>query len=275
MTAQITAEAAAGAAAGTLPPKTAGDITDETAGDTPEGSAEAAVRTRLVHLHIPKTAGTSLRERLGATHPELVLRHITGPAPDTLEPPAHIVTGHFSYDAAQRYGGEIVTVLRHPVDRFLSTYYFWRELYTGGVENSRKTRLAHALPLVDFTRALDEPELTSELYNRMCWQLHSSYRLPRRTEIRTERHLDHDALVSETLANLDRFAVVGFQDRYGDFLAALNTRFGLKIGNVRINVTARHSAVEDLTRAELAGILTWVEADMDMYTAARASFAAR
>ena len=37
---------------------------------------------KFVHLHIPKTAGTSLRERLAAAHPELVVRQVADPVPD-------------------------------------------------------------------------------------------------------------------------------------------------------------------------------------------------
>ncbi|MGV6848829.1 MAG: sulfotransferase family 2 domain-containing protein [Marinibacterium sp.] len=227
---------------------------------------------KFVHLHIPKTAGTSLRERLIAAHDDLDVRQVHHPVPDTLPDSVDVASGHFSFHDAERFGGDVVTVLRHPVDRFVSCYYFWRELHAAGVEGSRKTALAHALPLAEFARALDEPELVSELYNRMAWQLHSDFALPRRADTRIRDGLDEAGLVAGALDNLGRCAVVGFQHRYGDFLAALNARFDLAITNVHINVTARRSAIEDLTRAELSAILNWVAADMELYTAARARF---
>ena len=227
---------------------------------------------KFIHLHIPKTAGTSLRESLAAAHPELVIKGIVDAVPDSVGPDVDVVSGHFSYDDAMRFGDQVVTVLRHPVDRFVSIYYFWRELYEKDIERTRKTTVAHALSLLDFAQAFDEPELCSELYNRMAWQLHSSYRLMHRFEHRRDRNLTEAMLFEETMANLRRFAVVGFQDRYGDFVSALNDRFTLDIENRKINVTQRRSSVEDLSHAELQAILPWVSVDMEVYAAALREF---
>lgn len=229
---------------------------------------------QLIHIHIPKTAGTSLRESLAAAQPDWRIEQLIDPAPERVSPEIDAVSGHFSYEDACRYGDprQFVTVLRHPIDRFMSIYFFWRQLYANDVERTRKTTLAHKLPLREFARAFDEPELVSELYNRTCWQLHSSFRLLKRYEARESRGLGSDALASEVLENLRSFAVVGFQDRYGDFVAALNARFDLDIANRKINVTERRSGVEDLTHTEISAILPWVEADMAVYTAATREF---
>ena len=227
---------------------------------------------KFVHLHLPKTAGTSLRESLIRAHPELTIRQIINPATETEQTDIDVISGHISYEDAIRYSDQIVTVLRHPVDRFASTYYFWRELYEKDIERTRKTSLAHALPLVDFAQAFDEPELCSELYNRMAWQLHSNFRLIRRFETRAARPFGLEILAAEALDNLRSFAVVGFQDRYDAFLSALNDRFALNVKNRKINVTARRSAVEDLTYEELSAILPWVTADMEIYTTALKEF---
>lgn len=227
---------------------------------------------KFVHLHIPKTAGTSLRESLAAVHPELEVRqiHEAATAPDAGT--ADVISGHISHEIACGYSDQIVTVLRHPVDRFVSIYFFWRMLYDKGVERSRKTTLARTLSLLEFARAMDEPELCSELMNRMSWQLHSSFRLNRRFDIRRDRALTQTGLAAGALENLRGYAAVGFQDRYGDFVETLNARFDLKIPNRKINVTANRSAVEDLTHAELTAILPWVAADMELYAAARRHF---
>ncbi|MAC81958.1 MAG: hypothetical protein CML66_28330 [Rhodobacteraceae bacterium] len=227
---------------------------------------------KFIHLHIPKTAGTSLRESLAAAHPELVIKGIVDAVPDSVGPEVDVVSGHFSHEDAMRFGDQVVTVLRHPVDRFVSIYYFWRELYEKDIERSRKTTVAHSLSLLEFARAFDEPELCSELYNRMAWQLHSSYRLLRRFEHRRDRGLTDQMLLDETMANLRNFAVVGFQDRYGDFVTALNNRFHLDIENRKINVTQRRSSVEDLSHAEISAILPWVAVDMEIYTTALREF---
>ncbi|MCA0873437.1 sulfotransferase family 2 domain-containing protein [Seohaeicola saemankumensis] len=220
---------------------------------------------QLTHLHIPKTAGTSLRESIALAHPDLSIAHVLDPVHEDVPEGADVISGHFSYDDTVRYGHPVVTVLRHPVDRFVSIYFFWRELYEKNIERTRKTSLAHHLPLLDFAKAMDEPELCSELYNRMAWQLYSDFRLNKRFEARREQQLTTQGLTDGAIAHLRDFAVVGFQDRYGDFVEALNGHFGMAIENRKVNVTQRRSAVEDLTRSELAAILAWVEADMEIY----------
>lgn len=229
---------------------------------------------KLIHLHIPKTAGTSLRESIALAHPELTVTQVIEPINDPLPEGTDVMSGHISYDDAIVFGDQIVTVLRHPVDRFVSIYFFWRELFAKGIERTRKASMAHHLSLLDFARAMDEPELCSELYNRMSWQLHSNYRLPKRFRQRTEQGvITTQALIDGAMANLRRFPVVGFQDRYGDFVDALNAKFDLQIENRKVNVTAQRSAMEDLSRAELDAILNWVRADMEVYAQARAAFA--
>lgn len=220
---------------------------------------------KLIHLHIPKTAGTSLRESIQMAHPELNVQQVIDPIPSPLPDGTDIISGHISYDDAIAHGNQIVTVLRHPVDRFVSIYFFWRELYAKGIERTRKTSLAHHLSLLEFARSMDEPELTSELFNRMSWQVHSNYRLMKRFERRRSQQITQDSLTQGALDNLRQFPVVGFQDRYGDFVEALNAHFDLKIVNRKINVTASRGTLQDLSRDEFRAILNWVEADMDIY----------
>ena len=220
---------------------------------------------QLTHLHIPKTAGTSLRESIALAHPDLKVQQI--PDPQQVQPGADtdVISGHFSYDNAASYGKPVITVLRHPVDRFVSIYFFWRQLYERDIERTRKTSLAHHLSLLDFAKAFDEPELASELYNRMAWQVHSDFRLMRRFQMRCNRGVDTSALIDGALNNLRSFAVIGFQDRYGEFIESVNDHFGMRIENRKVNVTERRSAMEDLTREELGAILHWIEADMEVY----------
>jgi hypothetical protein len=228
---------------------------------------------KLIHLHIPKTAGTSLRESIALAHPELGVAHVIEPINDPLPEGTDVISGHISYDDAAAFGDQIVTVLRHPVDRFVSIYFFWRELYAKGIEKTRKAAMAHHLSLLEFARAMDEPELCSELFNRMSWQLHSNYRLLRRFKQRSEAGVvTTDALIEGAMSNLRRFSVVGFQDRYGDFVNAVNDTFGMQIENRKVNVTAERSAMDDLSHAELDAILHWVRADMEVYARARAAF---
>jgi len=220
---------------------------------------------QLTHLHIPKTAGTSLRESIALAHPDLKVQQIPDPQQHQPDPDTQVISGHFSYDNAAAYGLPVITVLRHPVDRFVSIYFFWRQLYERDIERTRKTTLAHHLSLLEFAKSMDEPELASELYNRMAWQLHSDFRLLKRFQLRSKRGVTTETLISGALDNLRSFAVVGFQDRYGDFIDAVNGHFDMQIENRKVNVTERRSAMEDLSRDELRAILNWIEADMEIY----------
>lgn len=227
---------------------------------------------KLIHLHIPKTAGTSLRESIQLAHPELNVAQVIEPITEPLPEDTDVMSGHISYEDASAFGDQIVTVLRHPVDRFVSIYFFWRELYAKGIETTRKASMAHHLSLLEFAKAMDEIELCSELFNRMSWQLHSNYRVMKRFKQRCKGVTTTQDLIDGALANLRRFPVVGFQDRYGDFVTQLNDTFDLNIENRKINVTSQRSTMDDLTRAELSAILNWLEADMEVYRIARAEF---
>jgi hypothetical protein len=85
----------------------------------------------LLFLHIPKTAGTSLKRYLS---------HQVAAADCLLDPPSgasfepgvldrlRFVAGHLDYDFAARYLQRpfILTCLRHPVERALSAFYYQR-----------------------------------------------------------------------------------------------------------------------------------------------------
>ena len=227
---------------------------------------------KLIHLHIPKTAGTSLRESIQLAHPELNVAQVIEPINKPLPEETDIISGHISYEDTQPFGDQIVTVLRHPVDRFVSIYYFWRELYAKGIETTRKASMAHHLSLLEFAKSMDEPELCSELFNRMSWQIHSNYRLLKRFNHRAAGLATTQDLIDGAVGNLRRFSVVGFQDRYGDFVSAVNDTFDLNIENRKVNVTGARNATDDLSHRELSAILNWVEADMEVYRNARAEF---
>jgi hypothetical protein len=83
----------------------------------------------LLHIHIRKTAGTSVRTLLVNQFPAgriLSNAHsVSGPrGPGTAE----FVTGHVGFDYARRFAAlpEIFTILREPVSRALSAYQFYR-----------------------------------------------------------------------------------------------------------------------------------------------------
>lgn len=225
---------------------------------------------RIVHLHIPKTAGTALRESLASTK-EMVIQQITSHGQDAKEE-SGFVSGHFSFNEAKNYGNNIITVMRDPIDRFISIYYFLKSLHRNNVEKTEKTKIASNLNIIDFAKSFDSMELISELYNHVTWQLHSDYRLFSRGHHISSEGFTYKKLINDTIENLKGFSVVGFQDQYSVFVENVNEKFGLSVPVKKINATDERKDVAELSEEERVAILRWVEADMELYNRARDIF---
>lgn len=116
---------------------------------------------RLVFLHVPRTGGTTLHHHLAAHFapheicPERFSR-LEQYSPDQLEK-WRFFSGHFNADEIRRIPGPlfIVTILRNPIERLLSNYYFWKRQRPETIEKHRLDgpRLIKAGSLADFLRS--------------------------------------------------------------------------------------------------------------------------
>lgn len=225
---------------------------------------------RLVHMHIPKTAGTAIRTAFGrvANQKLRVFPHYDERQFLEVNPADYdVFSGHYGFKTAKRLNGEIVTVLRHPVDRFISVYYFWRELLEKNVEVVRKTKLTKLYSLDDFVSLQDELQLTEEFFNRMTWQVAHGSTIEHRRELRDRGKTDND-LLAMAIGNLETFAVIGLQSRMGEFSRAIERRFGVNLNVGRVNVTEKRPSVNDLSVATRRKIFDWVYLDIELYEAA-------
>jgi hypothetical protein len=125
-------------------------------------------------MHIPKTAGTALRSAFSSpgqqklrVFPHYDERLILDANPADFD----VFSGHYGFKTASRLEGDIITVLRHPVERFVSVYYFWRALFDKKVDVGHKTKLTKLYSLEDFVCLQDEWLLMEEFFNRMTWQV--------------------------------------------------------------------------------------------------------
>jgi hypothetical protein len=221
---------------------------------------------RVVHMHVPKTAGTALRIAFEQQYqPARRFTDFNEAKYKDIDPAQYdFFSGHFGFNVAERLGGEIVTVLRNPVDRFMSVYYFWRQLHETGVERSSNTVLASRFSLGQFALIKDHPGLLEECHNRVTWQIAFGSNLSQRQFLRS-KGCDDDAVYSMATANLAKTAAVGVQEDLRSFTAQLKAKFGIDLALKRINITKQRPAVAEMSVATRRAIQDWVYMDTELY----------
>jgi len=164
---------------------------------------------KLIFIHIPKTAGTSLTEAIGSQIPkERIcperLDHLNNWPVGELDR-FTFFSGHFSRSAVERIPGEkrIATILREPASRLLSWYYFARSHTWFHIEQyAPELRPAKQLGLFDFLKR-------------------EGAKIPSMVSMIGAGHLD-----SATQA-LHDMAAIGIAERSDDSLFNITWRFGL------------------------------------------------
>jgi hypothetical protein len=230
----------------------------------------------IFHLHIPKTAGTSLRTAFVCN------KYKVAPIGSefAFDPQQHadvdLFSGHAGYRAVANspaLRGRVVTILRDPYDRALSYYYHLIKLHREGLENSERTNLATKYSLFDFLAIRDHPHILSDLYNAVTWQLVHDPDINARMGYRLDQpRLTDSDLVERAKANLSSFLVVGFQTRMDAFAEDLRraTGFDHKLGVDNANTSrAAPEAIDVETRRRLGA---WIEMDVEVYNWALTHF---
>jgi hypothetical protein len=223
--------------------------------------------TKIVHLHIPKTAGSAVRKAFerAAGGSLRVFPHFEEERFTNVDPAQYdFFSGHFGFKTAATLGGKLITVLRDPVDRFVSVYYFWRQLLEDGREKNLKTMLASKYSLAEFVKIRDEPALLVALHNTMTWQIAHGTSLASRRELRQLGKTEDD-VYKLALANLSKFALVGIQERLELFEKAVERKFSVSVEFKRANVTVARASVIDISAATKRAIHDWTLMDMELY----------
>lgn len=227
---------------------------------------------RIVHVHIPKTAGTAVRH---AVEKAMAGRMRVFTDPDWrrfvgVDPGAHdFYSGHIGFDQAERIGGRLITVLRDPIERFLSVYYFWRHLYQTGAERHRKTALAMNYSIDEFVLMRDEPVMNEELFNAITWQLATGAQQDHRQAWRDAGRTEED-LFATALRNAQRFDVIGIQDDPVALAASLYRLLGVSVHLDVVNATRPPEGSSSSLRLQtLQRIHEWVYLDIELYRRVR------
>jgi len=184
----------------------------------------AAKRKALIFLHIPKTAGTTLNRIIESQYSPFAIYtidpHRIRATPERLQQLSErrrrrlqVVRGHFYY-GIHRFlpqGATYITMLRDPVARALSAYYFVLRRPLNPLHRKlKKERL----------RVEDCLRLFPDRNNLQC-RLIAGVRDP---AIDGERLLD---IARENLTN--SFSVVGISERFEESLVLISKTFGWEI----------------------------------------------
>jgi len=200
----------------------------------------------LVSVHIPKCAGTSFRtvlrscyqERLWENYGRIFSREQARPG--LVPAGTRCIHGHFLADAFDDLlsDRELITWLRHPVERVISTYYHFLR-----TPDSRD----------DCCRALYEHKLSLREFADLDWMCNTASRYAA------------DKVSSD-------FAFIGIVERFEESLARFENRFGghadLPVPRNNVN-PVRTLSVNRCAPADFAYILARNEHDYQWYEQAR------
>jgi hypothetical protein len=216
-------------------------------------------------LHIPKTAGTSLREIVVARYPGSRCLQVYSHTPEAISKmhsrvrEAEVVFGHFSFGFHELLGidARYITMLREPVARVTS---FFRHLARDPA-SAYHADIAAGMTLRD----LLESERCHELNNHMV-RIVSGH-----NEIAMT---DDQALLVQAWANIDAsFDVVGISERFRDSLGYIGRALGWKKTQAVpvLNTDPERSAfvVDAATRD---AVMRFNRLDIELYRGAVARF---
>jgi hypothetical protein len=231
----------------------------------------------LYFLHIHKTAGSALGQILDAhfAHREICparvwpeLRDLT--AEDLA--PYRLFRGHF-LDFRERLARppRIITLLRDPVERSLSTYYFIQRNTDHHLHG-----LSHELSLAEFLHDKRTMQSVANLQTR--WILANSR--PSRTPHETEARLVAEGvdLVEEAAAFLATLDLVGVAERFDEFVPPLYRLMGWPLREWEafaaepVNVTEGRPRLDDLDPSVADRILELTASDRALHQRAEALF---
>jgi hypothetical protein len=216
---------------------------------------------RLVFLHIPKTAGMTLRAVIRHNYPpRSVWEALRGD--DPIVPPDQlsnvcVIAGHFSFGAERALGIEAdsITILRDPIERLVSFYYYVRRR---GPEHAL-FRYADG-SFADFV-ASDY----FELHNDMTRQLSG-----------VSGEADANALAVAKYNLLHEIAAFGTDDRFDETLLLFQRRFSWRtIHYRRENVTSKRPPLTSMDANALRLLERNNELDLELWDFAQRELAAR
>jgi hypothetical protein len=221
----------------------------------------------LIHLHIPKTAGSSLNYLLEQKFPNEASFHWTVPhsttddLTETTFDPYRMIRGHITASFAQYTSKNpvFVAMLRHPVDRLISFYYFVRSRPA-----NESYDVANQLSLEEFIDS-ERLHVRKHMNNQMVSVLLG---LDARDKFPSHDDLD---LAKKRLMEMSFF---GLTEHFEESAQLLHYTFVWQDSfQVKYkNVTAKRPTRAEITPEIIQRILEYNQLDLELYTFAKKLF---
>ena len=199
---------------------------------------------RLVFLHVPKTAGTTVTKVLASQFSKDDIAPVANAQElaqldDEQLLQYRFFAGHFDPGRFRALPGEsqFITVLRDPWQRVLSHIFFWKQqaaIYSDA-ERPPHLQALLSMPMDEFLSSTDEriaTPRTNQLENIYThyYGLGTFFYSSKIDNMRSSADYDPSQLVRDALHRLTNFfAVTGFTDTLQSLFVALNQLYGLDI----------------------------------------------
>lgn len=232
----------------------------------------------LFFLHLPKTGGTTLHHHFAeAFAPEEIcperFSNLHGIPAATLATYRYF-SGHFNYEQLRLVPGPcyVVTVLRDPAERILSTYYFWKRHRAEVVANQGLAgpAAARASDLLGFLRSTD-PAVRDAIENTMARYLAGGVNID--AEGRTvfpnggsRVRITDLEIVHRATGNLMAVDVFGFTSHLAEVYAKVSLEFGMKRVPVLARLNTRDSEASELEPVVIEPITPEIRGELDRLT---------
>lgn len=210
---------------------------------------------KLVLMHIPKTGGTSLHFHFSQHFlPEEIcperFSRLDNIDPNQLKKYKYF-SGHYNFQQIRFIPGPkcIVTLLRDPVDRILSNYYFWKRHSWDLIKlhQLRGPEIAKRTNLLEFLRNPEVADSTSNMMTRFLAggvnvQEDFSYKFSAGCHSFAISDLE---VVSMAIFNLSSVDFIGFSTEMHEIYARVAAKFSMKPVSEIVRLNTRHDKQEN------------------------------
>ena len=231
-------------------------------------------KRKIIYIHIPKTGGSTLQGIINRTYRKsgrykvannreaLAIDELDSFAKDKIK----LIQGHMCFGLHEKFNDPdactYITMLRDPVRRVISNYYF---ILTRKTHYLYDEIVSNNYTLKDYV----ESGIVANAENAQIRLLSNNIDVPHNECTRE--------MLEQAKSNLDNyFSVVGINEMYDETVLFLQDEFGWKFPYYsRLNVTGHGVKQSDLDEETLAAIRQYNALDIELYEYVKSNFKKR